>query len=282
MTYIGKPIGARKLTWFPLVSGPGTGAATYGAPVKLSRLITITATPILMEGMLESDDGIEDDLSYVVGYDVSINASQLTDSIRSVLLGHTLDDSGGSLVADTDVAQEGALAWEELISSNASATPKYKKVVLYRGKFKEFAETANTKVQGGVTFQTHNITGRFLRRNDGSIKYTLREDTPGASAAKLAAWFDIPQESGTTFEETVAKPVADPVAGAVAAGTNVGLTSETEGASIRYTLDGGAPNAGSTIYDGPITINSATTIKAIAFKSGMNASDIFEAAYTLS
>lgn len=280
--YIGKPIGARKLTWFPLINDPDTGIPSYSAPIKLSRLITITATPILMEGMLESDDGIEDDLSYVVGYDVTINASQLTDAIRSALLGHALDDSGGSLTADTDVAQEGALAWEELISNNTSATPKYKKVVLYRGKFKEFAETANTKVQGGVTFQTHNITGRFLRRNDGSIKYTLREDTPGASAAKLAAWFDIPQESGTTFEETVAKPVADPVAGAVADGTNVGLTSETEGASIRYTLDGGAPNAGSTIYDGPITINSATTIKAIAFKSGMNASDIFEAAYTLS
>lgn len=282
MTYIGKPIGARKLTWFPLVSDPETGAATYGAPVKLSRLITITVTPILMEGMLESDDGIEDDLSYVVGYDVTINASQLTDAIRSALLGHTLDDSGGSLVTDTDVAQEGALAWEELISSNASATPKYKKVVLYKGKFKEFAETANTKVQGGVTFQTHNITGRFVRRNDGAIKYTLREDTPGASAAKLAAWFDVPQESGTTFEETVATPVADPVAGAVAAGTNVSLTCGTEGASIRYTLDGSAPDAGSTIYDGPITIDKAMTIKAKAYKSGMNASDIFEAAYTLS
>jgi|GEM_PF-1560217 len=282
MAYVGKPIGARRLTWWPLINDPENGGIpVYGPPVKLSRLITITVTPILTEGMLESDDGVADDLSMVIGYDVTINASQLTDSIRAALLGHSMDETGGLLVTDSDVAQEGALAWEELISSDKSSTPKYKRTVLYKGKFKEFAETANTAVQGGITFQTHNITGRFVRRNDGKIKYTLREDTPGASAAKLASWFDVPQEFGTDFQDTVAKPVASPAAGAVAAGTNVALTTETEGAFIRYTLDGSTPHAGSTVYDGPITINGPVIIKARAYRSGMNASEILEASYTI-
>ena len=195
--YIGKPIGARKATWFPLTEDPETGKATYGDPVKLSRLITITVTPVFAEGILESDDGIEDDIALVVAYDVTINASQLTDSIRATLLGHQMDSGGGMLVTSNDVAQWGALAWEELLSKQDPSEPdKYKKVVLYKGKFREFAETANTMTQSGVTFQTHNLTGRFIKRNDGHIKYSMREDSPNADATKLAAWFDEPQEYG--------------------------------------------------------------------------------------
>lgn len=195
--YVGKPIGARKLTWFPLTEDPEAGAATYGAPVKLSRLINITVTPVFAEGTLESDDGIEDDLALVVAYDVTINASQLTDSIRAALLGHQIDSGGGMLVSNTDVAQWGALAWEELLSKQDPSEPdKYKKVVLYKGKFREFAETANTMTQGGITYQTHNLTGRFIKRNDGHIKYSMREDSPNVDGTKLAAWFESPQEFG--------------------------------------------------------------------------------------
>ncbi|HPO77630.1 MAG TPA: FN3 associated domain-containing protein [Thermoclostridium caenicola] len=280
--YIGKPIGARKLTWFPLINDPETGNATYGEPVKLSRLINITVTPVFAEGVLESDDGIEDDLALIVAYDVTINASQLTDSIRAALLGHQMDDGDGMLVTSTDVAQWGALAWEELLSKKDPSEPdKYKKVILYKGKFREFAETAATMTQGGVTFQTHNLTGRFVKRNDGHIKYSIREDSPNADATKLANWFVEPQEFGDDFEQTVATPVANPAAGAVVAGTLVELTTATSGASIRYTLNGSIPNKTSTLYDGPILITQAMTIKAIAYKDGMNPSEILTAAYTI-
>lgn len=195
--YVGKPIGARKLTWFPLLEDPETGKATYGEPIKLSRLISITVTPVFAEGILESDDGIEDDLALIVAYDVTINASQLTDEIRAALLGHQMDSGGGMLVTNTDVAQWGALAWEELLSKEDASEPdKYKKIVLYKGRFREFAETANTMTQGGITFQTHNLTGRFIRRNDGHIKYSIREDSPNVDATKLANWFTAPQEYG--------------------------------------------------------------------------------------
>jgi hypothetical protein len=110
-TYVGKPIGARKLTWFPLTTDPDDGTkATYGAAQKLSRLINIVATPVFAEGIVESDDGLEDDISLIVAYDVTINASQLTDTIRSTLLGHAIDAGGGILTTGTDVAQFGALA----------------------------------------------------------------------------------------------------------------------------------------------------------------------------
>jgi phi13 family phage major tail protein len=195
-TYVGKPIGARKLTMWPLTADTAEGA-TYGEPVKLSRLINIVVTPVFAEGLLESDDTVEDELAQVIAYDVTINASQLTDEIRGQLLGHAFN-KGGILTTDSDQPIECAIAWEELLSKK-SGTNKYKKVVLYKGTFREFAETANTKVRSGTTYQTHNLVGRFYAREDGHIKYSMREDTADADPTQLAAWFEEPQE----YDETV-------------------------------------------------------------------------------
>ncbi|KAB3530522.1 DUF6359 domain-containing protein [Alkaliphilus serpentinus] len=77
---------------------------------------------------------------------------------------------------------------------------------------------------------------------------------------------------------TVAPVVATPEAGAVTAGTQVTLTTATEGAAILYTTGAGDPD---TEYTQPIVINEATTIKAMATKEGLNNSSISTFAYTM-
>ena len=47
------------------------------------------------------------------------------------------------------------------------------------------------------------------------------------------------------------------------------ISTATEEAQIRYTLDGTIPNESSTAYAGPLTIDKTTTIRARAFKDGM-------------
>jgi hypothetical protein len=59
----------------------------------------------------------------------------------------------------------------------------------------------------------------------------------------------------------------------------VTMTSETEGASIYYTLDGSEPTESSLLYTGPLTFTESITINARAFKSGMSASAIISANY---
>jgi hypothetical protein len=78
----------------------------------------------------------------------------------------------------------------------------------------------------------------------------------------------------------VETPYADPPAGAVAAGTAVSLLTDTQGASIYYTLDGSDPDAGSLLFESPVTINHPTTIKAIAWKEG-TFSDVATFEYTV-
>ncbi|GHV09314.1 hypothetical protein FACS189485_21760 [Spirochaetia bacterium] len=83
--------------------------------------------------------------------------------------------------------------------------------------------------------------------------------------------------NGSTDKDTVATPTADIVAGDVPAGTQITLSSTTEGASIYYTTDGSTP--GSVLYTGPITLTKSATIKAVAKKSGWNDSGIMTNSY---
>jgi uncharacterized repeat protein (TIGR02543 family) len=81
-----------------------------------------------------------------------------------------------------------------------------------------------------------------------------------------------------------ATPTATPAAGVVAGGQQITLATTTTGATIRYTMDGAAPTATTgTVYSDTAkpTITAATTIKAIAVKDGMTASDVLTAAYTI-
>jgi len=85
----------------------------------------------------------------------------------------------------------------------------------------------------------------------------------------------------TVAMDMVATPVITPSAGAVTKGTTVTITCETDGAEIHYTIDGTDVTESSPVYSAPITINAATTVKAIGVKSGMTTSSTAIAAYTI-
>lgn len=72
--------------------------------------------------------------------------------------------------------------------------------------------------------------------------------------------------------EQAATPVFNPASGVYANPISVTITTETTGASIRYTLDGNEPSETSTLYTAPISISTNTTIKAKAFATGYNPS----------
>ena len=72
---------------------------------------------------------------------------------------------------------------------------------------------------------------------------------------------DIPQPEE---EITVVKPTASVVSGVVTAGTEVTLSTTTDGAAIYYTLDGSEPTKESTLYENAITVNETVTVKAVA------------------
>ena len=78
----------------------------------------------------------------------------------------------------------------------------------------------------------------------------------------------------------VATPVISVPTGTYLTPQTVSITCETEDARIYYTTDGTVPDTSSTLYTEPISIDRTCTLKAKAFKDGMDPSNPATAVYT--
>lgn len=81
---------------------------------------------------------------------------------------------------------------------------------------------------------------------------------------------------------TAATPTFSPVAGAYVGTQVVTISSTTGGASIYYTTNGATPTTSSTLYSGPVSVESSLTLKAIAVEDGLIDSAVGSAAYVIS
>ena len=118
----------------------------------------------------------------------------------------------------------------------------------------------STLYSGAITVSSPETIKAYARASgyaDGPV--TTAQYASGALTACVPPTFNPPD--GTGVPATVA------------------LSCTQGGASIYYTLDGSTPSASSTLYTGPITLNAATTIKAIATASGYTPSHLAIATY---
>lgn len=120
------------------------------------------------------------------------------------------------------------------------------------------------------------LTAICLRQGSSSNAPALKLD--GIRVA--TAWADAVATS--TGPTPVATPIYSGTSGNVISSQLITITSATTGASIYYTIDGSDPNntGNGTAYTAPVTISSTTTLKAIAYYTGMTASSIASATYT--
>ena len=112
---------------------------------------------------------------------------------------------------------------------------------------------------------------RVLAKNTGSAYFAFY-----ASTGQYADIVFVP----ATALAPVSTPTFSPAAGEVTSGTEVTISTTTDGATIYYTTDGSDPTTSST-QGNTVTITSATTIKAIAVKDGMTNSEVATALYTI-
>ncbi|MCL4821364.1 MAG: chitobiase/beta-hexosaminidase C-terminal domain-containing protein [Vicinamibacteria bacterium] len=129
------------------------------------------------------------------------------------------------------------------------------------------------------------------------IRYTTDGSEPTEASALYSGAFGLEQSATVTaraflngigspatieaYEIVVAAPEVSPAGGTFAGPTLVHLSSDTPGATVRYTLDGSEPTAASPA--GPYaTVRSTGTLRARAFKPGATPSEIVDVTFTIS
>ena len=102
------------------------------------------------------------------------------------------------------------------------------------------------------------------------VHRTKKDHSVGRSTNGAADWklFTVPTPGSANtgaqdFYEP--KPIMSVAPGFYAGAQNVTLTCANASATIRYTLDGSVPSAGSTPYGGPINIGTTSVVRAAAF-----------------
>ena len=88
-------------------------------------------------------------------------------------------------------------------------------------------------------------------------------------------------EVGVYEAKKVEQPSFSLASGNYSGNKKLQISSATKGVEIRYTTDGSTPNENSKLYVPSITLNKNTTIKAIAYRKGMIASEVTTATYTI-
>ncbi len=102
--------------------------------------------------------------------------------------------------------------------------------------------------------KTTKLGHSYGRKTDGSSDWVFfPSPTPGGSNA-----------AASSFLRYAKKPDLDIEAGYFADSVTVTLTTDEPGATIHFSLDGGAPDAASATYSAPLTFKTTTVLKAVA------------------
>jgi len=157
------------------------------------------------------------------------------------------------------------------------------------------------EAEGDNTFY-FNATINMTAAEGANIYYTTDGTEPTEASTLFTAPFQITTTStikaiavkpyyqssnASTLEVTITAPTVEtpvftPVSGAYSDSVAFSIACATEGAVIRYTLDGTVPTETSTLYTAPVTLTTTTTVTAKAFKAGWFASETATAVYTVS
>jgi hypothetical protein len=151
-------------------------------------------------------------------------------------------------------------------------------------------KTNNYTSEGQETLYAHDATNvanllyssdqNSMRDNPGnSVKFITPMVANGKVYLGSESQVSVFGLLGGSVQATV--PVISPAPQSFSSSLQVSITDSTTGATIFYTTDGTTPTTASSQYTAPFTISSTTTVNAIAAGTGILASPVASATYTL-
>lgn len=159
--------------------------------------------------------------------------------------------------------------------------------VTAQGSFASPVTLSVTGLPTGATasFSSNTITGS----GDSTMTVQTTSSTPTGTyplTILATSMGSVAQTATVNLTVSAATPAAtptfSPAGGTYTTAQSVTISTTTSGATIRYTTNGSTPSeTNGTVYSGPVSISSTTTLQAIAYETGYADSSVTSAAYTI-
>jgi hypothetical protein len=238
--------------------------------------------------------------TYSAAQSVTITTSTSGASIRYTTDGSTPSETHGTVYASavsisaTTTLQAIAYKSGMADSSVTSATYTISTAQVAAPTFSPAGGTYSTAQSVTITSATTGATIRYTvdgttpSQTNGTVyssPVAIAATTTLKAIAYKAGMTDstVTSATYTISASQVAAPTFSPGGGTYSTAQSVTITSTTSGATIRYTVNGTIPSqTNGTVYSSPVAIAATTTLKAIAYKTGMTDSGVTSATYTIS
>jgi len=284
---------------------PTTSSTVYSKPITVSSSSTVKAIA-QASGYSSSSVGTE---SYTIGTAVAAPAFSiaggtytagqvvsLTDATPGTKIYYTTDGTSPT-ASSTAYTRALQVSQTEVVSaigitSGAAQSPVAKAsytinlpaaIPAFSPSGGHFNATVSVTILDGTAQATIYYTTDGTTPTVSSKVYTGAisvDSSTTLNAIAIAPGYSISRVITAVYTFPTATPTMSPAGGTYTTAQSVTLKDVTTGASIYYTLDGTNPTTSSTLYTGPITVNSTETIKANAVAPHDTQSSVVTAKYT--
>lgn len=278
-----------------------TGLYTAPATVPAQNPVTVQATGsdgktvgiayVLVEPLGPTLTSVTPSPVNVGSYSVTVNGQGFVKGARVIGAGVALSTTFVSATQLTASGYQGTAGTFPFTVTNPGSIASNAVNVTFATPITVTPATANVALGASKTFsaggQTVTWTATAGTITAGGV-FTAPATMPSSNIVTITATGSGGQTGTakvtlTQPETPVATPTFSPAAGTYTSAQTVTISTTTAGASIRYTTDGSNPSTtAGNLYSAGFSVGTTTTVKAIAFKTGMSNSAIAPALYTIS
>ena len=195
-----------------------------------------------------------------------------TDSGSVICSGRVLDKDGEPIENSVVTARRNG---DKIANAVTNAKGIYS-LVLPPGSYVLSAAYGDFSATTSVTLLA-NVGSQFFANISDDNMYGI---TPASNTISIGNRTGVDMTLIKSESMSVDEPIFTPYSCMFHPSTNIEITCKTDGATIRYTLDGTDPTEESNVYTAPIYVDGSATVKAKAWKDGTNPSAIVSAIYT--
>ncbi|MEK4484672.1 endonuclease [Psychrobacillus sp. FSL H8-0484] len=283
----------RKRNWKKYINGflSATLVAGLVLPVMPSKVVAATnASDLIISEYIEGSS-LNKAIELYNGTGASIDLSQYSLELHTngaavagakINLVGTLESEMTYVVynsgANADIKSKGNLINNTVINFNGNDPVVLRKSGTIIDSIGQVGPTTNFAADVTLVRKSNIVAGDTIIDNafDPSSEWTTlpKDDSSNLGSHTM-------DSGGPPVENQVDVVTVSIPSSSVPAGTEIILSTNTDGASIYYSTDGSNPTSSSTKYEAPIVIDKDMTIKAIAVKEGFEDSAVSEFTYTV-